>query len=148
VTVAFDEDVVLGKVSNARKCIEVVKGLHGADAPEIEDWMRLDLTVLNLQRAIEACLDLANHLIAANEWELPRSGAHSFSIMVHNKVVPPADLGVLTSMVGFRNIAVHDYTELDPAVVDAIVSNHLDDILRFTDHVMNATLRTTPSDTD
>ncbi len=140
-TVAFDEDVVLGKVSNARKCVETVKDLHGDDGPQIEEWMRLDLTVLNLQRAIEACLDLANHLIAANGWELPRSAGHSISVLVHNKVVPSADLDVLTSMVGFRNIAVHDYTAIDPAVVDAIVSDHLDDIVRLTEHVMNATTR-------
>jgi uncharacterized protein YutE (UPF0331/DUF86 family) len=142
VKVVFDEDVVLAKVSSARKCIETVKGLYGVDAPQMEDWMRLDLTVLNLQRAIEACLDLANHLIAANGWELPRSGGHSISVLVHNKVVPSVDLDALTSIVGFRNVAVHNYATIDPAVVDAIVSEHLDDILRLTEHVMDATVRT------
>jgi uncharacterized protein YutE (UPF0331/DUF86 family) len=141
--VVFDEDVVLAKVSNARACIETVKGLHEVDAPQIEDWMRLDLTVLNLQRAIEACLDLANHLIAANGWELPRSGGHSIAVLVHNKVVPSVDLDALTSMVGFRNIAVHNYATIDPAVVDTIVSDHLDDILRLTERVMDATVRLT-----
>jgi uncharacterized protein YutE (UPF0331/DUF86 family) len=141
VTAAFDEDVVLAKVSKARTCIDTVRGLHGVDAPQIEDWMRLDLTVLNLQRAIDACLDLANHLIASNGWELPRSGRHSIAVLVQNKVVPSVDLDALASMVGFRNIAVHNYAAIDPAVVGAIVSDHLDDILRFTEHVMDATVR-------
>lgn len=141
--VAFDEDVVLAKVSNARTCIETVKGLYGEDAPQIEDWMRLDLTVLNLQRAIDACLDLANHLIAANGWELPRSGGHSIAVLEHNKVVPLSNLDALKSMVGFRNIAVHNYATIDPAVVGAIVSDHLVDILRLTEHVMDATVRST-----
>ena len=145
-TVAFDEDVVMGKVSNARKRIETVKSLYRDDAPQVEEWIRLDVTVLNLQRAVEACLDLANHLIAANGWELPRSGSHSISVLVNSKVVPPADLDVLTAMVGFRNIAVHNYTDIDPAVVHGIVSDHLDDIVRFTEHVMSATIRSVPSD--
>lgn len=34
-------------------------------------------------------------------------------------------------MVGFRNVAVHDYRRLDLAVVDAIVAHHLDDVLAF-----------------
>lgn len=33
--------------------------------------------------------------------------------------------------VGFRNIAVHAYEKLDPAIVEAIVENDLDDLRRF-----------------
>jgi uncharacterized protein YutE (UPF0331/DUF86 family) len=34
-------------------------------------------------------------------------------------------------MVGFRNIAIHDYQTLDPRVVEAIVTRHLDDLRDF-----------------
>jgi uncharacterized protein YutE (UPF0331/DUF86 family) len=139
--IAFDEDVVLAKVSSARKCVETVKELHDTAGLELPDWIRFDMTVLNLQRAIEACLDLANHLIAANSWELPRSGGHAFTVLADREVVPRAELDVLTGMVGFRNIAVHDYTTIDPAVVNAIVQEHLDDILRYVDRALDVTVR-------
>jgi uncharacterized protein YutE (UPF0331/DUF86 family) len=31
-------------------------------------------------------------------------------------------------MVGFRNVAVHDYQAVDPAIVESIVEHHLDDL--------------------
>ncbi len=34
-------------------------------------------------------------------------------------------------MVGFRNVAVHDYRRLDLAIVESIVTQRLDDFLDF-----------------
>jgi uncharacterized protein YutE (UPF0331/DUF86 family) len=34
-------------------------------------------------------------------------------------------------MVGFRNVAAHNYTRLDLAIVQSIIERHLDDLLRF-----------------
>ena len=45
-TVAFDEDVVLAKASNIRKCMATIRELHGPDRPDVPDWIRLDVTVL------------------------------------------------------------------------------------------------------
>lgn len=94
--------------------------------------------VLNLQRAAQACLDLANHLITANSWELPRSARHAFEILRESGVIPADQTSVMASVMGFRNVAVHDYTALDPAIVEAIVAKHLGDLERFVDAVLAA----------
>jgi uncharacterized protein YutE (UPF0331/DUF86 family) len=41
----------------------------------------------------------------------------------------------LRAMAGFRNIAVHDYRALDPAVLEAIVADDLGDLEGFADAV-------------
>jgi uncharacterized protein YutE (UPF0331/DUF86 family) len=98
-----------------------------------------DITVLNLQRAAQACLDLANHLITANSWELPRSARHAVEILHLSGAISAEQARVMAGVMGFRNIAVHDYATLDPAVVEAIVAKHLEDLEGFVDTILAAT---------
>ncbi len=134
-----DTDIVLAKVSTARKCLATIRRLKAADAPKLEGWIVQDVVVLNLQRAAQACLDLANHLITANSWELPRSARHAVEILHEAGVISRDQARIMGSVMGFRNVAVHDYTALDPAIVDAIVAKHLNDLENFLDAVLAAT---------
>ena len=138
-SVRADEDIVLAKVSTIRKCVAAIQRL-GHELPEPErEWMRVDLTVLNLQRAVEAAIDLASHLIAANGWDLPRDAADGFRILGSRGVVAPELAETLVRMVGFRNVAVHNYREIDAAVVKGIAANRLGDFESFVRAVLSAT---------
>lgn len=134
-----DRDIVLAKASTVRKCLATIRRLKAADAPRLEAWIVQDVVVLNLQRAAQASLDLANHLITANSWELPRSARHSVEILRDASVIPREQSQVMVGVMGFRNIAVHDYAALDPAIVDAIVAKHLGDLERFVDAILEGT---------
>lgn len=136
-----DQDVVLAKVSAIRKRVDRIRKLRSRDSKEYDDWIAQDVTVLNLQRAAQACLDLANHVIAANGWELPRSARHAFGILAEHQIINKDRLRVLTKVIGFRNIAVHNYTALDPAIVEAIAATHLGDLEAFADDVLLCTPR-------
>jgi uncharacterized protein YutE (UPF0331/DUF86 family) len=135
----FEEDIVLAKVSTIRKAVATIRSLESELPGAEKEWMRLDLTVLNLQRAVEATIDVASHLISANGWELPRDARHALEILVTRGVIPGALLKVLHAAIGFRNIAVHDYTKLDPRVVRGIAADHLGDLEEFADEVLRKT---------
>lgn len=129
-TVRHDPDVVLAKLSTIRRCVATVREVRRNERG-LEAWIVSDLMVLNLSRAIEASLDLANHLLAANAWELPRESRHTFEILQRQGVVPAELERQLVGMVGFRNIAVHQYRELDPAIVAAVADSGLADLENF-----------------
>jgi uncharacterized protein YutE (UPF0331/DUF86 family) len=136
VTYAFNEDVVLAKASNVRKTVAAIRLVNGPENDTVSSWIRMDATVLNLQRAVEALLDLANHLISANGWELPRDDRHAFSILSEHGLLGGADLALARAMVGFRNVAVHDYAALDPEIVRGIVRDRLGDLERLVDGLL------------
>ena len=142
----FDDDIVLAKVSQARKGVATIRELWDGSGPELPDWVRMDVTVLNLQRAIEACLDLAHHLLAANEWGLPGSGAEAFDLLARHSIVHRGEVETLKGMVGFRNIAVHSYRELREEVVVSIVRHHLADLEGFAARVVSCTLKAEMTD--
>lgn len=134
-----DEDIVLAKVSTIRKAVTTIRSLDHELPGAEKEWMRLDLTVLNLQRAVEAAIAVASHLISANGWELPRDARHALEILVARGVIPRTLLKMLHAAVGFRNIAVHDYTKLDPLVVRGIAADHLGDLEEFTNEILRKT---------
>ncbi len=134
-----DRDIVLAKASTVRKCLATIRSLKAPEAPRLAGWIVQDVVVLNLQRAAQACLDLANHLITANSWELPRSARHSVEILREAGVIPHVQAQTMVGVMGFRNIAVHDYAALDPAIVDAIVAKHLGVLEEFVDTILSGT---------
>jgi uncharacterized protein YutE (UPF0331/DUF86 family) len=104
---------------------------HPRHPDAVDDLDREDVVVLNLQRAIQAAIDLAAHLISGRAWGLPDSLKAHFAILAHQKVIDAALSGRLQAMVGFRNIAVHDYEHIDRAVLKAILRERLGDLEAF-----------------
>jgi uncharacterized protein YutE (UPF0331/DUF86 family) len=92
---------------------------------------RCGRAALNLQRAAQAAIDLAAHVVATEGFGLPSDHADTVTLIEKQAVIDAAMAQRMRRMVGFRNIAVHQYQALDPAIVEAIVTRHLDDLRAF-----------------
>ena len=122
-----ERDVVFAKVASIDRCIrriaEVREPGRGLQPVDVED-----LVELNLQRAVQAAIDLAAHVVATEGYGIPGKLAETFTLLEREGVVSSELAERLRRMTGFRNIAVHEYDEMDPLVVAAIVEHHLDDL--------------------
>ena len=119
-----ENDVVLAKIAIIKKCVATLADIQVAD---LQPWMMEDLSVLNLQRAIQASIDLAHVVIAKNGLGLPSDYGHSFDILSKYHVVDLKIAKILKKMVGFRNISVHEYQKIDGDIVQSIIKHHLAD---------------------
>jgi uncharacterized protein YutE (UPF0331/DUF86 family) len=93
--------------------------------------MRQDAVILNLQRACEQVIDLANHLIRIKELTVPKSSRDSFKVLCDAGIIPEVLSQKLERMVGFRNIAVHEYQKIDLDIVTSIIANNLTEVHQF-----------------
>lgn len=89
------------------------------------DYTRQDSVILNLQRACEACIDLANIINKQYKTGIPQSSRDSFELLSKAKLLPTGLSQSLQKMVGLRNIAVHDYQTLNLAIVKHVIENRL-----------------------
>jgi uncharacterized protein YutE (UPF0331/DUF86 family) len=128
-------DIVVNKVQSRA-------GLAGNDFRT--DYMRQDAAVLNVTRACEQAIDLANHLIRTHKIGIPVSSADSFALLAMKRVIPTSLEDKMRRMVGFRNIAVHEYRKLNVDIVEAVIRTGLDDLWAFTDYVVKY-LKSTPA---
>lgn len=86
---------------------------------------------LNLQVAIQACIDLAAHVVADEGYELAPEPAATFAVLAREGVIS-GELSVrLASAAGLRNILVHRYGELDMERIHRAASAGVADLLEF-----------------
>lgn len=84
-----------------------------------------------LHLAIEACLDIGQHVIAREGFRLPEDNKDVIAVLGENDVLPGALLPNLIAMARFRNLIVHDYARIDDQIVLDIVKRRLGDFDAF-----------------
>ena len=139
------DDVLLNKIAIIERCVARVRDEYADDeANLLSNQTRQDAIILNLQRACEASIDLAMHLVRIHHLGIPQETREAFALLRDAQRLP-ADLAErMARMVGFRNIAVHDYRKLDLQIVKSIVTTRLDDFLQFTRVVLGTRAGPTP----
>lgn len=104
----------------------------GDDGNLLTNQTRQDAIVLNLQRACESSIDAAMHLVRVRRLGVPQDTREAFVLLEKAQVLDPHLADRLKKIVGFRNVAVHDYQKVNMEIVRRIVVDHLDDFLAFT----------------
>jgi len=132
-----DPDVVTAKIATIDRCLRRIEDTRGARRQVLLPIEVEDVVVLNLQRAVQATIDLAAHVVTTGETGLPDSVAEFFTLLGRSGVIDTELAARLRKMVGFRNIAVHQYEALDPQILESIVTRHLDDLRAFSAIVAN-----------
>ncbi|HEV8239936.1 MAG TPA: DUF86 domain-containing protein [Thermoanaerobaculia bacterium] len=127
-----DADKVRQHVQYVRGTLLKLRQLHdqGRDA-FVADSINEHAAVRLLHTAIEALIDIANHVIAREGLGIPRSYADTVKILTDEKILPAERKDTFLKMVRFRNRAVHLYDEIDPGEVFSILENDLDDFEAF-----------------
>ena len=128
----MDKDVVLNKLESLRRCLQRVQDKTPASVDLlIEDYDLQDIIVLNLERAIQTCVDLGLHIISDLEIPVPETMAQTFDALKKAGCLNEATAERMAKSVGFRNTAVHAYQEIDWNIVYRIITEHLDDFRDF-----------------
>ena len=86
---------------------------------------------MNLQRLCELAIDMANHLVRVKKLGLPQDSRDGFELLRQAGIIDEPMCVVLKSMVGFRNVLVHEYRKLELEIMIHVINDRLDDILTF-----------------
>ncbi|NOZ68909.1 MAG: DUF86 domain-containing protein [Deferribacteres bacterium] len=131
-------DIVLNKKESIERCIKQIRRYYAlkSDVAFEEDHLKQDAIAVNLQRACEQAIDLANHTIRIRKLGLPRESKESFRLLAENSIIPQGLADKLAKMIGFRNTLVHEYQKLDINLMIDVIENHLNDLLDFADYIV------------
>lgn len=126
-------DIVVAKVASIQRCIKRARDELASTTDFAGDYTAQDAAILNVTRACEQAIDLANHLIRVARLGIPADSGQSFELLSAERIVDDRLATRLKKMVGFRNVAVHQYQDLDIAVVESVIRTDLNDLIRFTE---------------
>ncbi|TAA39602.1 type VII toxin-antitoxin system HepT family RNase toxin [Corallincola spongiicola] len=131
------DDVIVNKAATIRRCLNRIDEEFQNDPQQFRaNFTKQDSVVLNLQRACEAAIDIANRYIRLQHLGIPQSARDSFGILAQNKVISDSLCDGLQRMVALRNIAVHDYQTLNIEIVISVVEKHLGDFTELVQVMM------------
>ena len=126
------DDVLINKAATIERCVQRAREEYFSEpATFATNFTRQDAAILNIQRACEATLDMGQHLIRRERLGVPQSARDVFALLAQGGWIAPALAEGLQRMVGFRNIAVHDYQSLQLPITVAIIEKHLDEFLQY-----------------
>lgn len=126
------DDVLINKAATIERCVRRAREEYAADpAGFATNYTRQDAAILNIQRACEAALDMGQHLIRRERLGIPQSARDVFALLAQGGWIAPVLADNLKRMVGFRNIAVHDYESLQLPITIRIIETHLDEFLDY-----------------
>lgn len=126
------DDVLLNKVAAIERCVQRIEEEYRGHEAELEtNLTKQDSILLNLQRACESSIDLAMHVVRVRHLGLPQESREAFTLLNQAGLLNATLTKRLQAMVGFRNVAVHNYQKLSLEIVNAILTNHVNDFRVF-----------------
>ena len=129
--------VIINKFDSIERCIKRIKEEYENNPKNLEDYRRMDAIVLNLQRACEVTTDIAMYVISTRRLGTPQTKKEAFELLEQNKLISKQICGNMKKMVGFRNIAIHDYKQIDEDILRDVIENHLNDLTEFAREILN-----------
>jgi len=119
-------------LSNLRQYLGVLRGL--AATPQetfLANPDKIGNAKYHLVIAIECCIDVANHVIASENYRFPKDNADSFAVLIDENILPSESRAPLAAMARFRNRLVHLYWDVDDRRIHDYLQQGLADIESF-----------------
>lgn len=125
-----DPDLVAKKLAFIETCLRELRTLARVELLLV-DIRELRFVEHTLQIAIQSALDVASHVVSDDRLGEPQTNRDLFALLGRHGWLTSDLAARLSDMAGFRNVLVHAYTEVDPAIVRDVVEHHLGDLEQF-----------------
>lgn len=126
-----DRDIVLEKIGNIQACLKRIQEKTLGKSESLRDIDIQDIFVLNLQRAVQSTIDLGAHVTSTENLGLVSNLKEIFLALERAKIITSELSASMQSMVGFRNVAIHEYSTIELKVLQDILVHHLQDLEAF-----------------
>jgi uncharacterized protein YutE (UPF0331/DUF86 family) len=130
-------DIVVEKIQSIQRCVRRAREEYRTDPVGFEtNFTAQDAALLNVLRACEQAIDLANHVVRSYKLGIPTSSAASFDLLQEGTVIDLDLAHRLRRMVSFRNLLIHQYQQIDLALVRVVITTGLDDLVQLCDRIL------------
>ncbi len=137
----IDRERIVFLIGEIEKSLTILKefSLKGREEV-ISDLKILGSIKYYLIVAIEACIDISNHIIAKEHLGVPQTYSDCFKILQANNIISNQLAQKLINMAKFRNLLVHLYWDINDKKIYEILQSELDDFKEFIKQISTAFL--------
>lgn len=132
-----DRELIMVKVSKLQQYIKYLERLRESRLKDfIEDFMLSGAAERYLQVSIECMIDIGNEIISSLQLQRPEKYRDIPYILARGKIIPEDFADVMGSMIGFRNLLVHDYASINLELVYKFLQTRLTDFKQFIEYIV------------
>ena len=77
------------------------------------------------------------YIVSCRKLGMPQEKREAFELLQKNGLITEKMADNMKKMIGFRNIAVHNYKKIDEKILKDVIENHLNDLLDFARTILN-----------
>lgn len=131
------DDLIAAKAASIRRCVKRAREEYQSAGSNFQtDFTHQDAAILNVVRACELAIDLANHVAQKRKLGVPATSREAFELLHSAGLIDDELEDRLIRMVGFRNVVVHAYQQIDIDIVSRVIQQGLDDVLRLAEQII------------
>jgi uncharacterized protein YutE (UPF0331/DUF86 family) len=126
-----DRDVIEARLRELSRRLDRVRARRPASIRQLAgDEDLQDIVSRNLELAIQSCIDVAAHLCGAHG-VVPATAGEAFDHLARLGLIPPSLASAMRRAVGFRNLLVHEYADIDWRIVMRVIRTDTQDLSAF-----------------
>lgn len=127
-----DRQTLVKKLEYLRKQLETLEPYRSLTQEVLLAELEKRLAVERLlELCIQSVIDCSRLLVTLADWRRIREERDALLILADRGIVTPDLAERLLRAKGFRNILVHEYVEIDPALIYAHLRENVDDLWAF-----------------
>jgi uncharacterized protein YutE (UPF0331/DUF86 family) len=127
------DDIIINKCDSILRCLRRIE--EDYDEEFEKNYTKQDAIILNIQRAVQQAIDLGAYVIKKKKLGIPKSSKEIFEILEKEELIDKNLSENLQKMVGFRNLAIHEYTKLKLDILEYIIKERIWDLKDFVDEI-------------
>ncbi len=134
----MDELILEKKIDSIIRCLNRINDRIPGNKDEfLRDYDAQDVVILNLSRAVQMSVDIATHILSTTNQPVPSTMAEAFVSLERINIISPGIADKMKRSVGYRNVAVHNYDDIDLSITYDIADKHLSDFKEFIKQILH-----------
>jgi uncharacterized protein YutE (UPF0331/DUF86 family) len=128
----MDKIILDKKIDSILRCLARIEHrLPTSRELFMEDYDAQDVVVLNITRAVQLSVDIATHILATHNQAVPNTMSEAFTQLYRQGIISKQIADKMKKSVGYRNVAVHAYDDINLEITYEIAKYHLQDFKEF-----------------
>jgi uncharacterized protein YutE (UPF0331/DUF86 family) len=128
----MDKIILDKKIDSILRClVRIEQRLPVSIESFMEDYDAQDVVVLNITRAVQLSVDIATHILSTHNQVVPQTMSEAFTQLHRQGAISKQTADKMKKSVGYRNVAVHSYDDINLEITYEIAKDHLQDFKRF-----------------
>ena len=129
---SIDKEKIAQRISEIQLAISNLERYAKMDESEfLGDDEKIAAAKYHLIAIIEGCISICTHISVKEMHKVPDGYATCFKMLADNKVLSEALASNLARMVGFRNLLIHKYWEIDEKKVYQYIKTEIGKIQEY-----------------